>query len=321
MTRIAGIDVGTNAARLLVVDRETGRTLHREERIVRLGEGVASSGLLSADALARTRAVLTQYLQVAESLEVTEVRVIATSATRDAGNAGEFVDLVRGLTGVTPRVLSGDDEARLGFAGVARERAGPSTLLTVDIGGGSTEFVVGTREPAAGIGGVQRSGEPEVLTATSVNLGAVRLAEQCPWSDPPLPEELAASRRCADELTQPALVRALATTALQEWVVVGGTALTIAAEVVGLTDTSWDVLHGQVIGHHAMIGAAHRIARLSLQQRRALPFMVAGREDVIGHSALILATIVQQVEQQTGLDTVTVSVSDLLDGLLWRGLP
>src|SRR5690349_4616209 len=181
MTRVAAVDIGTNSARLLVAEI-TGAdapltTIERRTQITRLGQGVNENRRLDPAAIARTVAVIEEYRDVIASHDVTRVRAAATSASRDASNRDDFFDPVEQLLGVRPELLSGDDEAHLEFAGATTGLTEPEPVLVVDVGGGSTEFILGDagRDPAA---------------LLSVDVGCVRLTEQVLHSDPPNAEEL-----------------------------------------------------------------------------------------------------------------------------------
>lgn len=301
--RTAAIDCGTNSIRLLIadVDRSAGqaRDVARELRIVRLGEGVDGTGAFSPAALERTFAACREYALLLRAAGDPPLRFVATSASRDASNRAEFAAGVRELLGVEPEVISGDEEAVLSFAGSTRDLPADARPphLVVDIGGGSTEFVLGSAAPAARI---------------SVDVGCVRMTERHLHDDPPTPAQI-------EELTadvDAAITRAAAAVPLDRaatLVGLAGTVTTVAALALGLPD------YDSVRIHHSRI-AADEVRRISEQllaathaERLALPAMVPGREDVIAAGALILRQIVEAI----GAAEVLVSEHDILDGVAW----
>jgi exopolyphosphatase / guanosine-5'-triphosphate,3'-diphosphate pyrophosphatase len=331
--RVAAIDCGTNSIRLLIADinskadgieRTVGSTegsapltdVAREMRIVRLGEGVDRTGRLSEAALDRTMTALREYAGLIGASTPEAIRMVATSATRDAANSQEFTDRVIEVLGVAPEVISGDAEARLSFTGATRELAGtalagagacPPPYLVTDIGGGSTEFVLGGLE-AAGAGG-------EVF-GRSVNIGCVRLTERHLHADPPRPGEIADTTADIDA----ALDQAAASVPVERattLVGLAGSVTTVAAIALGL--------HGYdpARTHHSRVraGRVHEIAvdllGMTRAERAAIPVMHPGRVDVIGAGALILDRIMTRF----GFAEVLVSEHDILDGIAWSLVP
>ena len=301
MTVGAAIDCGTNALRLLVVRREPdGRLTELTRRMltVRLGEGVDATGVLSAAALERTFAALDEYAAEMRELAVERVRMVATSASRDARNRQEFVDGVRRRIGIEPEVISGDEEARLSFAGAVQSlpagvMAGP--YLVVDIGGGSTEFVIGTNVPERWI---------------SVDVGCVRMTERHLLDDPPTPAQREAAQADIHDL----VARADAVVGLRSartLVGLAGSVTTVGAWALGLAEYDASILHGSVISAQQAIDAAAALLSMSRADRAALGYMHPGRVDVIGGGAAVLAEIVRQ----GGFDSVVVSEHDILDGI------
>jgi exopolyphosphatase/guanosine-5'-triphosphate,3'-diphosphate pyrophosphatase len=309
MTRVAALDCGTNSLRLLVADVSGGidpsaapvlAEVVRRMEIVRLGEGVDRTGRLSDAALARTFGVLDEYAATIASHDVEQVRMVATSATRDASNREAFESGVRERLGVAPEVITGDDEAGLSFEGATAElRGGPqfdSPYLVVDIGGGSTEFVLGDeRGPSA---------------ARSVDIGCVRMTERHLRDDPPTPHQVDAARADIN-----AAIDVAATTVRLEQAstVVGlaGSVTTVVAIALGLTEYDPDRIH------HARISAAdvsavtaHLLAAIRAE-RAAMPVMHPGRVDVIAGGALVLDTVLSR----GGFDSVVASEHDILDGI------
>ncbi|HET9516205.1 MAG TPA: Ppx/GppA phosphatase family protein [Actinoplanes sp.] len=299
MTRVAAVDCGTNSVRLLISD-VTGSAksdLARRMQIVRLGEGVDRTGRLSDEAIERTRRALVDYAAEIAALGVERVRMCATSASRDASNAADFRAMVRATLGVEPEVISGDVEARLSFTGAVHGLRADPPYLVVDIGGGSTEFVVGSST---------------VDAAISVDIGCVRMTERHLHSDPPTAAEVAAAEA---DITA-AVDRALAA-------VPGRTASTLvglAGSVTTVTALALD-LDGYVTEriHHARISVADvaRVTKslldMTVAERLALPVMHPGRADVIGAGALVLKAIMER----SGQSTVVASEHDILDGIAW----
>jgi len=304
MKRVAAIDCGTNSIRLLVaeLDPVTGaaRDLDRRMEIVRLGQGVDRTGRLNPEALARTLEALRDYKKIIDDLGARSVRMVATSATRDAANRDEFHDGVRAILGVDAEVITGDDEARLSFLGATRELASsdvPRPYLVVDIGGGSTEFVIGGGGVTAG---------------RSVNIGCVRLTERHLQDDPPTPAQIEAATADIDA----AIDEAAETVPLLEagsLIGLAGTVTTVAGIDLDLPEYDSERIH------HAWITAdrVHEISRdllsMTHAERAAIRVMHPGRVDVIGAGSLILDRIVHRV----GLNEVLVSEHDILDGIAW----
>jgi exopolyphosphatase/guanosine-5'-triphosphate,3'-diphosphate pyrophosphatase len=302
VTRVAALDCGTNSLRLLVADVSDSRLtdVRRRMEVVRLGAGVDRTGRLAEEALDRTFAVLDDYAAAIRSLDVERVRMVATSAVRDAANRDDFVRGVRDRLGVAPDVLTGDEEAALSFAGATRELAGTGRFsppyLVVDIGGGSTELVLGDDDgPRA---------------ARSVDVGCVRLTERRLRDDPPSNEQVAAARSDIEAaLDQAEQVVPIA----QSRTLVGlaGTVTTVAALALRLPE------YDPARIHHARVSAADvdAVTRMLLEsprdRRAALPVMHPGRVDVIAAGALVLDAVVRRV----GLDSIVASEHDILDGI------
>jgi exopolyphosphatase/guanosine-5'-triphosphate,3'-diphosphate pyrophosphatase len=276
-------------------------------RIVRLGEGVDRTGRLSAAALDRTMTALREYTGLIAEAKPEAVRMVATSATRDAANSAEFSERVTEVLGVPPEVISGDEEARLSFAGATRELAGtrleaddecPPPYLVTDIGGGSTEFILGS---PAGIAG-----------ARSVNIGCVRLTERHLHDDPPLAGQVAATtadiNAALDQVAQ-------AVPAGQAKTLVGlaGSVTTIAGIALDLNHYDSDRIHHSRISAAQVHEIAGRLLAMKRADRAAIPVMHPGRVDVIGAGALILDRIMASF----GFAEVLVSEHDILDGIAW----
>jgi len=318
LVRVAAIDCGTNSIRLLVAQLDPGGGLlteiDRQMHIVRLGKGVDRTGMLDPEAIERTREALAGYTDRIRQLQAQRVRMVATSATRDATNAGDFRAMVIDTLGVAPEVISGDEEARLSFLGATRglPASAEPPFLVVDIGGGSTEFVLGgPGGPRDGQGG-DGLGGTVVEAAVSVDIGCVRMTERHLVGDPPTAQQIAA----AEDDINAAIDRALDVVPAQRartLVGLAGSVTTVAALALNL-----DGYDPRAI-HHARISAAQveavtaQLLALSHAQRLALPPMHPGRADVIGAGALVLRTILRR----TGADAVIASEQDILDGIAY----
>ncbi len=302
MTRVAAVDCGTNSIRLLVADME-GSTLtdiDRRMEIVRLGEGVDRTGRFEPAALERTFAACHRYARVVEETKAERVRFVATSASRDVANRDEFVAGVRATMGVPPEVVSGDEEAELSFAGATRELLGTDChlpFLVVDIGGGSTELVLGGTS---------------VQSARSVDIGCVRMTERHLHDDPPTAAQTAAARA---DIEAGIAFAAQSVPIGRAGTLVGlaGTVTTVAAMALDLPAYQPERIHRSRIPAADVRSVTTRLLAMTRDQRAALPFMHPGRVDVIGAGALILACVVDAV----GLDEVLVSEHDILDGIAW----
>ncbi len=301
---LAAVDCGTNSTRLLVVD-DDGRQLARLMRITRLGQGVDATGVLDPRAVARTLAVLQEYRETLDDHEVRATRMAATSAVRDASNGQEFLDAASRAVGVPAELLSGEEEGRLAFAGATSDLPpGGGLHVVVDIGGGSTELVVGRVG-----GGGNRPG------AVSLDFGCVRLTERFFHHDPPLPtEESACAGFVTQELDRAArTVPALEADGKEERHLVGlaGTVSTLSMLAAGLHEYDWERVHHSVLE----LGAVERWCTILLAEpasaRARRPGMVEGREDVIAAGALVL----REVMRRFGFSRCLVSETDILDGL------
>ena len=298
---VAAIDCGTNSIRMLIASA-VGQDLTdvtRRLTIVRLGEGLEQTGRISDAALSRVFAACDDYSAALRSADVGVVRFVATSASRDAANAAEFIDGVTSRIGVTPEVITGDEEARLSFVGAIASPAVASSAaeprLVVDIGGGSTEFVLGTDAPQA---------------ARSVDVGCVRLAERHLHSDPPTAAELAAVIADADA----GIARAAQVVPIgqaRSLVGLAGTVTTVAAVWLGLDRYDPGLIHGTVMPAAEVHRIAADLSRQTLAERLAMPLMLPGRADVIVAGALIWSRIVAAA----GVAEVVVSEHDILDGV------
>jgi exopolyphosphatase/guanosine-5'-triphosphate,3'-diphosphate pyrophosphatase len=305
VTRVAAIDCGTNSIRLLIadVDQATGMLsdLVRTMRVVRLGEGIDRTGEFSQGALARTFAACEEYAALLAARGNPPLRFVATSATRDAGNRADFMAGVSARLGVEPDVIPGAEEAELSFVGAVRGLpqgllAGP--VLVVDIGGGSTEFVLGSELPSHSI---------------SVNVGCVRMTERHLRSDPPSAGEV--------DLVEADLADALAAVAsavpvgdARTLVGVAGSVTTVAAMALELKAYDPAVLHGAVVTRDQVERVTGQLLTMTREQRAALPFMHEGRVDVIAGGAMVLRALMRAFGQQQ----VIASETDILDGIVYR---
>lgn len=300
MTRVAAVDCGTNSIRLLVADvAESGLIdVVRRTEIVRLGEGVDRTGRLGSDALARTLAALSSYTEQLRALQAERVRMVATSAIRDADNQAEFVAGVRDMLGVDPEVVTGATEAGLSFDGAVRDlSAFPPPYLVVDIGGGSTEFVLGTARAEA---------------ARSVDIGCVRLTERHLHDDPPTAEQVAAA--VADiEAGVETVRREVPLERAATFVGLAGSVTTVAALALGLPEYDPARIHHARIPRARVREVCDGLVAMRRVERAALPVMHPGRVDVIGAGALVLATVLDQLQ----LPEVVASEHDILDGIAW----
>ncbi|MGW4482979.1 Ppx/GppA phosphatase family protein [Amycolatopsis sp. NPDC004368] len=312
MPRVAAIDCGTNSIRLLVAEltpRHDGtvdlRDLHREMRIVRLGQGVDATGRLAPEALERTRAALADYTIAARRKGVEKVRMVATSATRDASNRDEFFAMTRETLGVEAEVISGDEEARLSFAGAVGEQDpddGP--FLVVDVGGGSTELVLGTWDG-------QRA---EVLAAKSVDIGCVRITERDLTQDPPTGEEIGRAKTTAETILQEAF-DVVDVAKAKTWIGVAGTVTTLSAVAQELPEYDSERTHLSKLSHAEIDRLATSLLAADRATRAANPVIHPGRVDVIGGGAVIVQVLAEQLAKLGGPDQLVVSEHDILDGI------
>ncbi|CAN5133371.1 Ppx/GppA phosphatase family protein [soil metagenome] len=297
MTRVAAIDCGTNSIRLLVSDIAEGAATDvvRRMEVVRLGQDVDRTGVLAPAAIERTRVALADYTAQLRALGATHVRMVATSATRDAANRADFRAMVLDTLGTEPEVISGAEEAALSFAGaVAGLGHLPAPYLVAEIGGGSTELVLGTRDG---------------LAAVSTDVGCVRLTERHLPGDPPDPDQVGAAE--ADIRAAIEAVRALPVAEARTFVGVAGSVTTVAAIALGLPVYDPVAIHHSVLPVGRVRAVTARLLTMTRAQRAALPVMHPGRVDVIGAGALVLRVLMDALE----IDEVVVSEHDILDGI------
>jgi exopolyphosphatase/guanosine-5'-triphosphate,3'-diphosphate pyrophosphatase len=308
VTRVAALDCGTNSLRLLVADIEGSSLVDIERRmeIVRLGEGVDQTGQLSEAALERTFTVLDEYAATIRAMEVERVRMVATSASRDASNRELFVEGVRDRLGVPPEVVTGDEEASLSFVGATRELDGAGTLtppyLVVDIGGGSTEFVLGDD------GGLR--------AARSVDVGCVRLTERHLRNDPPTSAQIEAATADVEAAIDLA-GRVVDVGAAATLVGLAGSVTTVVALGLGLTEYDPAAIHHARMSADQVHSVTASLLAATRAERAAIPVMHPGRVDVIGGGALVLDTIMRRC----GFSEVVASEHDILDGIAFSMCP
>lgn len=303
MTRVAAIDCGTNSIRLLIADHDPDAASMssrlRRAILVRLGQGVDRTGRLAPEAIERTRVALADYVTACRADGVERIRMVATSASRDAENREDFRAMVRTVLGAEPEVVTGHEEAELAFTGAVRELPAATLppFLVADIGGGSTELVLG---------------EDAVAAAHSMDVGAVRLTERHLYDDPPTGAQVAAAE--AD-------IRAALAVARQEvpieragtLVGVSGTVVTVAALALRLPAYEPDRLHHVRIPAAAVHETADRLLRMTRAERARHAVIQPGRVDVIGAGALIF----RMLTEESGAGEVVVSEQDILDGIAW----
>ena len=303
--RVAAVDCGTNSLRLLVTDVDLARAeltdVARRMEIVRLGQGVDQTGRLAPEALARTVGVLRDYADVITATVARSVRMVSTSATRDASNTAEFTRQVKDILGVAPEVLTGSEEATLSFTGATAElsAADGGPFLVVDIGGGSTEFVLG--EP----------GEP-AMHAISVDIGCVRMTERHLHGDPPSRDEVVAATADIDAALD-TVTSAVPVRQARTLIGLAGSVTTVAGIAIGLPAYNADRIHHVRIAAAGVHGVTRSLLVQARAERAAIGVMHPGRVDVIGGGALILDRIMQRF----GFSEVLVSEHDILDGIAW----
>ena len=293
---MGAIDCGTNSTRLLVLDGD--EPLERLMTITRLGRDVDRTGRLQPDAMQGTVEVLKNYRTVMDRLGVERVRAAATSAVRDAANGEEFLDLAESVVGVRPELLSGEEEGRLAFRGAVAEldpAGGP--FLVVDIGGGSTEFAVGTQEPEG---------------VVSVDVGCVRLTEKFLHGDPPTPEELSDAISVVRSYLEDVERELPAVRDARRLVGLAGTVTTMAAVEIGLPVYDRDRIHHFVLTREAAEDVFRTLATERRVDRIHNPGLEEARADVIVGGAVVLVTIMRKLE----FDECLVSEADILDGLV-----
>lgn len=301
MSRVAAIDCGTNSIRLLIADITDGkfREIIREMEIVRLGQGVDKTKSFHPDAISRTLAATEKFASLIKSKGVEKIRFCATSATRDASNRNLFIDGVRDILGIEVEVIPGEEEATLSFLGATKELdQQQAPFLVVDIGGGSTEFVIGS---------------DQVSAAKSVNIGCVRMSERHLNQQPPTSAQIQSAIIDIDKAIAEAAAVVPITTA-QTLVAVAGTATTVAAAALDLAEYDRYAIHLSRISAEKVHKVAAMFQRITRDEIAKLGYMHSGRVDVINAGALVLS----RVMAATGATEFVASESDILDGIAWK---
>lgn len=297
---VAIIDCGTNTIRLLITESDGAGGLSeidRQTKIVRLGQGVDASGEFHPDALARTFAQAEQYARVIKEhdIPVDRIRFVATSASRDVRNRDEFFDGIRQRLGVTPDVITGDDEAALSFAGALSGAQNPHTpVLVTDIGGGSTELIIGNAGGTAD-------------HAVSLDIGSVRLTERFLPGDPPNADDLGRAAAYVDQLLD---AEKIDWPGVRTWIGVAGTLTTLAAVDLDLTEYARTKVNGHRIKITDLGSIFDRLSSMSADQIRQLGTVDPARADVITAGALIATRVATRLT----VESLTVSEADILDG-------
>jgi exopolyphosphatase/guanosine-5'-triphosphate,3'-diphosphate pyrophosphatase len=305
--RVAAIDCGTNSIRLLITDSQNGRLrdVHRDMRIVRLGQGVDATGQFAPEALKRTRAALLDYAGLIKQRHVDRIRMVATSATRDAANREVFFAMtaeVLGavIPGAVAEVITGVEEAELSFRGAVAEMSiADAPFVVVDLGGGSTEVVLG---------------ESDVQESFSAEIGCVRLTERCLHSDPPTAQEVATARQVVRERLGEAL-KVVPVERARTWVGVAGTMTTLSALAQNLTGYDPAAMHLSRVRSDDLLATCERVISMTRTQRAELGPMHRGRVDVIGAGAIIVEELAQALAGRAGIRELVVSEHDILDGI------
>ncbi|MFW9202887.1 exopolyphosphatase [Corynebacterium striatum] len=311
MTRVAAVDCGTNSIRLLICEvQEDGkiRDIVRTMEIVRLGQGVDATGEFAAEALERTRVALEGYVQQMKFENVKRVRMVATSATRDVKNQREFFDMAAQLLGqiqqgAQAEVITGEEEALLSFKGVVTDLAshkGP--FCVIDLGGGSTEFVVGTAEG-------------EILGAHSAQMGCVRLTERIMRTDPPTEAEIEIAADYVEQRMQE-VEKIVPISDAQTFVGCAGTFTTLSALAQGLERYDADAIHGSEMRFDALRVLTRQLMGVPSDVRALNPVIHPGRADVIGGGSVAVEGIIRMIERNSDAKSFFISEKDILDGIV-----
>lgn len=311
MTRVAAIDCGTNSIRLLIseIDKDGKvRDITRTMEIIRLGEGVDATGEIAPDALERARVALEGYVRQMKFEKVTRVRMVATSATRDAKNQQEFFDMTADLlgqieSGAQAEVISGEEEALLSFNGaVADMEPNRGPFCVIDLGGGSTEFVVGTADE-------------EILGSHSAYMGCVRLTERIMRTDPPTESEIEiASEYVAERMDE--VEKIVPMSKARTIVGCAGTFTTLSALAQGLERYDPDAIHGSELHFDALRVLLKQLVCIPSEERALNPVIHPGRADVIGGGAVAVEGIMQLIERTSDARSFFISEKDILDGII-----
>ena len=303
MKRVAAIDCGTNSIRLLISDIDTSTNtatdVCREMRIVRLGEGVDKTNAFSPRALERTFKAIEEYEEILLKHKVENLRFVATSATRDAQNKAMFIKGVIDRLRIVPEVIAGTEEAALSFDGATRSlrQKHKAPFLIIDLGGGSTELVIGDQEPTG---------------AYSMDVGCVRMTERhTPGGNPTKTQEEAIRTDVRNALKEAG--KKVDWQKAQTIVGVAGTVTTVAAHILKLKTYDPEVLHGASISAQQISQTAQDFISLTPSQRAALPYMHEGRIEVITAGSIVLDEVMKAI----GAQTLIASERDILDGVAW----
>ncbi|MCW4351995.1 Ppx/GppA family phosphatase [Hoyosella sp. YIM 151337] len=314
MTRVAAIDCGTNSLRLLIADveetpdgKQTLTDVERRMIVVRLGQGVDATGEFHVDAIARTRRGLQEYATLIAESGATRLRMVATSATRDASNRDVFFDMTREIldpviAGSVAEVITGDEEAELSFLGaVADLDPAEGPFVVVDLGGGSTEVVYGA---------------DSVIAARSVDIGCVRLTERCLHSDPPTDSEITAAIQTAREVLRDAF-SAVPLAPAHTWVGVAGTMTTLSALAHEMPEYDSVKIHLSRVPFPRLFEVCDDLVHMTRARRMSLGPMHPGRADVIGGGAIITRVLAEELAAVTDIGELVVSEHDILDGIAY----
>jgi exopolyphosphatase / guanosine-5'-triphosphate,3'-diphosphate pyrophosphatase len=302
VSRVAAIDCGTNSIRLLIADLSGGRLrdVHRETRIVRLGQGVDATGEFAPEAIERTKQALVDYAALIKAHDAQRVRMVATSAARDVANRDVFFAMTGDVLGTVAEVITGAEEASLSFRGAVGELdSAGAPFVVVDLGGGSTEIVLGS---------------DSVTASYSADIGCVRLTERCLHSDPPTAEEVQAARAVVRERLDVAL-RVVPVEGARTWVGLAGTMTTLSALAHNMTVYDSAAIHLSRVSESDLLSVCERLIGMKRSQRAALAPMHEGRADVIGGGAIVVQELARELRERAGIDELTVSEHDILDGI------
>lgn len=315
MTRVAAVDCGTNSIRLLISEIRDGALVDvtRQMKVVRLGEGVDATGAFSPDALERVRKALEEYVSIMLEAGVEKVRMVATSATRDVSNRDTFIRMTASLlgkvtSGAQAEVISGEEEAELSFKGaVADLDPAEGPFCVIDLGGGSTEFVVGEADGT-------------LLGAHSTQMGCVRLSERIMRGDPPTPTEVEiAQDYVAKRIAEVETIVPIEKT--HTFVGCAGTFTTIAALALGLEDYDATAIHNAVLRTASLHTITRQLITESVAQRLTHPVMHPGRADVIGGGSVVVEGILDMIHRKTEAQSIVISEKDILDGIVGGLVP
>lgn len=302
--RVAAIDIGTNSVRLLTARYEGDSLVDKQKRLTmtRIGKDVDDTGLLREDRIQDTLDALAQYREILEGMGVEQCPVFATSAVRDAANRQDFVDRVQSLTGFEVQVIDGETEAHYGFLGVIRgagAQLGGGPSLIIDIGGGSTELIVGT---ASG----------QLLYSHSLNVGAVRMTDRHHLTHSSSWEVFEPVRRDVRSALEP-LMATLNQEPIAKAFGIGGTATTIGAMSLQLAEYSSEAVHLQWVSREQVRGLAESLVSSSLEEKLQMKGLMSKRADIIAAGAVVLDTVLELFD----LEGYLVSDDDNLEGALF----